>query len=179
MANLSETVSVHLVLLKGLRISRFRTHLSPIIEATTRQLALPSRLACFSLHAPKGNESKSGRVQSEGLCLGSSLCVDLCMGTFFLRREMVPEESDAKGAVRSFHCFLDLFLVVNVALHNFRAQVRQSQGCLGERVSGDGTNRKGPARILPQVAAPTRYNPWLAGIRKSRSCQNFQVRGAG
>lgn len=61
---------------------------------------------------------------------------------------MVPEESDAKGAVRSFHCFLDLFLVVNVALHNFRAQVRQSQGCLGERVSGDGTNRKGPARIL-------------------------------
>ena len=80
---------------------------------------------------------------------------------------MVPEESDAKDAVRSFHCFLDLFLVVNVALHNFCAQVSQSEGCLGECVSGDGTNRKGPARVLPQAAEALLSYCWPSGIRKS------------
>ena len=133
-------------------------------EATTRQQADDCLLqpACT-----EGNESKSGRVQSECLCLRSSLSIDLCMGTFFLRREMVPEESDAKDAVRSFHCFLDLFLVVNVALHNFCAQVSQSEGCLGECVSGDGTNRKGPARVLPQAAEALLSYCWPSGIRKS------------
>ncbi len=55
-----------------------------------------------------------------------------------LRREVIPEESDAVGAVRAFERLLQSVGIVEVCLDDFHAEVGELAGLVGVGVAGQG-----------------------------------------